>query len=41
MVAICDHLEFLVNAQLKHEVLGESVDVTLDLLVQALGGYSV
>jgi hypothetical protein len=41
VVAICDHLCFLLCRQLKHEIGGKAVLVALHLLVQALGAYPV
>ncbi len=41
VVAICDHLGFLLVRQLKHEIGGKAVPVAIHLLVQAPGAYPV
>jgi len=40
VIAICDHLGFLLWRQLEHEILWETVLVAFDLLIQASGGNS-
>ena len=41
VVAICDHLGFLISRKLKEEIAGKAVPVTFDLLIQPLGLYPV
>ena len=41
VVAICDHLFFLLQGKLKDEVGGESLSVALDLFVEAFGRHAV
>ena len=41
MVAICDHLGFLALGDLEHEVAREALLVSLDLLVETLGGNAI
>ena len=41
MVAICDHLFFLLGVQPEHEVVREAVRVALDLLVETLRRHAV
>jgi len=40
-VAICDHLPFFFFCQLEHEVVWEPVSIPFDLLIEALGAYTV
>jgi hypothetical protein len=35
VVTICDHLLFFAGVQLKQEILGEAVTVTLDRLIKS------
>ena len=41
MVAICDHIILLSLRELKPEMFGKALQVTFDLLIQALGGNAV
>ena len=39
VVAICDHLCFLLISKLKHKIRGKSTPIALYLLIQSLGAY--
>ena len=41
VVAICDHLGFLISRKLKEEIAGKAVPVAFDLLIKPLGLYPV
>lgn len=41
VVAICDHLGFFRSGDLKHEVLGGSIRVALDLIIEAFGRHAL